>query len=182
MEKLLPGAKPIRYQVPYLFMLLFCLGTLPIEKLIMYYTYVILSHDCRVSGYIYEVLVEFSYQNPKNAHLLVDYFNHRLQRHSAHGVLKTLKCVRQLVDRGSRNFRSHLRCTDEHVKRAPDFGCQRGAFTGTATLAEIRSLSAEILAALFEPAAVARDTSNDPEVPVCYVETFNIRCPRDFFI
>jgi hypothetical protein len=34
---------------------------------------------------------------------------------------------------------------------------------------------------LFEPAAVARDTSNDPEVPVCYVETFNIRSPRDFF-
>ena len=115
-------------------------------------------------GYIYEVLVEFSYQNRQSAHLLVDYLNRRLQRHSAYGVLKTLKCVRQLVERGSRAFRAHLRANDEHVKRAPDFGSQRDAFTGTATLSEIRALSAEILTALFEPAAISRDASCEPEV------------------
>ena len=116
-------------------------------------------------GYIYEVLVQFTFESQQSAHLLVDYLNRRLQRHSAPGIRKTLKCVRQLVERGSRAFRAQLRANDEHVKRAPDFGSQRDTLTGTATLAEIRSLSAEILVALFEPAAVARDASSVPEVP-----------------
>jgi hypothetical protein len=113
---------------------------------------------------MYEVLVEFSYESPQSAHLLVDYLNRRLQRHSAHGVLKTLKCVRQLVERGSRHFRLKLRANDEHIKRAPDFGSQRDAFTGTAVLAETRRLAAEILSALFDPAVTTADSSSEPEV------------------
>ena len=109
--------------------------------------------------------MEFSYESPHNAHLLADYLNRRLQRHSAHGVLKTLKCIRQLVERGSRHFRARLRANDEHVKRAPDFGSQRDAFTGTAVLAETRRLVGEILAALFDPTVMAADSSRQPEVP-----------------
>ena len=57
------------------------------------------SNECR------QVLIEFSYESPDNSRHLVDYLNKRLQRPSPYGVLKTLKTIKHLVSRGSREFR-----------------------------------------------------------------------------
>ena len=82
--------------------------------------------------------------------------NKRLQRHSAHGVLKTLKCVLHLVQKGSRSYRNYLRRRDEHVKNAPAFGGQRNAFLGTAVLEDITKLVEEILGLLFSQESIER--------------------------
>ena len=88
----------------------------------------------------------------------------RLQRHSAHGVLKTLKTVKQLVEKGSREFRKALRKNDEHVKSAPDYGTQQGSYMGTAVLEQVRGLSLEVLQLLFDQSAVERDGGQEQEV------------------
>jgi len=114
-------------------------------------------------GYAYQVLIEFSYQNRENSRHLVQYLNKRLQRPSAYGVLKTLKTMKHLAEKGSREFRKGLRENDEHIKSAPDYGSQHNTFTGTDTLEQIRTISKELLLQLFSEDSVARDSSSQPE-------------------
>ena len=52
------------------------------------------SSDQPTPGYSYQVLIEFSYESSDNCKHLVQYLNKRLQRPSAHGVLKTLKTIK----------------------------------------------------------------------------------------
>ena len=114
-------------------------------------------------GYAYQVLIEFSYQSRDNCRHLVQYLNKRLQRPSAYGVLKTLKTMKHLTEKGSREFRKGLRENDEHIKSAPDYGSQHNTFTGTDTLEQIRTISKELLIQLFSEDSVARDSSTQPE-------------------
>ena len=81
-------------------------------------------------GYVYQVVIEFSFESPDNSRHLVDYLTKRLQRPSPHGVLKTLKTINHLVLKGSRDFRNSLRENDEHIKNAPDYAGQNPAYTG----------------------------------------------------
>lgn len=115
-------------------------------------------------GYIYDVLVDFTYGSKKNSEMLGDYLNKRLQRHSAHGVLKTLKCISQLISKGSRNFRIYMRQHDEHIKNAPNFGCQKNAFFGTAVLDDINKLVGTIGTDLFLQSSIERDSSTEAEM------------------
>ena len=82
------------------------------------------------SGYVYQVLIEFSFESSDNCQHLVEYLNKRLQRPSPHGVLKTLKTINHLVGKGSRHFRNRLRQNDEFVKNAPNFANHSSAYTG----------------------------------------------------
>ena len=88
----------------------------------------------------------------------------RLQRPSAHGVLKTLKSVKQLVQKGSREFRKALRENDEHIKNAPDYGSQQGSYLGTDVHEQMRRISQEILRDLFDQDTIERDNSKEAEV------------------
>jgi len=115
-------------------------------------------------GYLYDILIEFSFKSNKNSLLLGDYMNKRLQRHSVHGILKTLKCINHLVEKGSRSFRKYLRMNDEHVKNAPSFGSQNNTFNGTALLEEIKTLVTKILQELFSQSNIDRDSSSESEI------------------
>eukprot|EP00092_Neocalanus_flemingeri_P036041 GFUD01039241.1.p2 GENE.GFUD01039241.1~~GFUD01039241.1.p2 ORF type:complete len:409 (-),score=98.72 GFUD01039241.1:53-1279(-) len=115
-------------------------------------------------GYAYQVLIEFSYESRDNCKHLVQYLNKRLQRPSAHGVLKTLKTIKQLTEKGSREFRRGLRENDEYIKSAPNYGSQHNSFTGTDILSQIRTLSKELLVDLFSEETLIRDSSAEPEV------------------
>lgn len=114
-------------------------------------------------GYAYQVLIQFSYESKDNCKHLVQYLNKRLQRPSAYGVLKTLKTIKHLTEKGSREFRKGLRENDEHIKSAPDYGSQHNSFTGTDILEQIRQLSKELLTELFSEDSLARDLSTEPE-------------------
>jgi len=116
-------------------------------------------------GYVYQVLIEFSFDSPDNSQHLVDYLNKRLQRPSPHGVLKTLKTINHLVSKGSRHFRNKLRQNDEFVKNAPNYANHSSAYTGTEILENIRKLSKEILLELFRDDKIAEDSSSSPETP-----------------
>lgn len=114
-------------------------------------------------GYVYQVLIEFSFESSDNCQHLVEYLNKRLQRPSPHGVLKTLKTVNHLVGKGSRHFRNRLRQNDEFVKNAPNFANHSSAYTGTEILENIRKLSKDILLELFRDDRIAEDSSSSPE-------------------
>ena len=120
-------------------------------------------------GYVYQVLIEFSYESKDNCTHLVQYLNKRLQRPSAYGVLKTLKTMKHLTEKGSREFRKGMRENDEHIKSAPDYGSQHDSFTGTDILEQIRQLSKNLLLDLFSEESISRDSDEAPEV----VPTFN---------
>lgn len=81
-------------------------------------------------GYVFQVIIEFSFENIDNSRHLVDYLTKRLQRPSPHGVLKTLKTINHLVLKGSRAFRISLREKDEHVKNASNYAGQNPAYIG----------------------------------------------------
>ena len=115
-------------------------------------------------GYAYQVLIEFSYESSDNCKHLVQYLNKRLQRPSAYGVLKTLKTIKQLTEKGSREFRKGLRENDEYIKSAPDYGSQHNSFTGTDVLDQIRTLTKELLVDLFSEDTLLRDSGTEPEV------------------
>ena len=120
---------------------------------------------CTLPGYVYQVLIEFSYESLDNSQHLVDYLTRRLQRPSPHGkvdqsehsivyihqsgVCKTLKTINHLVLKGSRNFRNGLRSQDEHIKNAANYANANSNFTGTELLESIRKLSRDILVELF---------------------------------
>jgi len=114
-------------------------------------------------GYVYQVLIEFSFESSDNCQHLVEYLNKRLQRPSPHGVLKTLKTINHLVGKGSRHFRNRLRQNDEFVKNAPNFANHSSAYTGTEILENIRKLSKDILLELFRDDRIAEDSSSSPE-------------------
>jgi len=122
------------------------------------------SNEQPTPGYIYQVLVEFSFESSENSRHLAKYLNTRLQRPSAHGVLKTMKTMKQLVENGSREFRKALRENDEHIKGATDYGSQGGKYIGTEVLEQIRILSQEILSELFDQEAVEADGRIEPEI------------------
>ena len=137
------------------------------------------STDQPTPGYIYQVfrdfcfcsnltppqiLVEFSFESPENSRHLAKYLNMRLQRPSAHGVLKTLKSMKQLVEKGSREFRKALRENDEHIKNAPDYSSQQGSFLGTDVHEQATTLSRQILKDLFDQDTIERDNSKEAEV------------------
>ena len=88
----------------------------------------------------------------------------RQQRHSAHGVPKTLKTIKQLVEKGSCEFRRSMRQNDEHIKGAPNYGSQQGGDTGTEVLEQVRNISKEILQLLFDQTSVDLDASLEAEV------------------
>ena len=77
-----------------------------------------------------QVLIEFSYESAENSRHLVEYLNKRLQRPSPYGVLKTLKTIKHLVSRGSREFRKALRENDEHIKTGADRANHNSSYTG----------------------------------------------------
>ena len=79
---------------------------------------------------VLKVLIESSYESSDNSRHLVEYLNKRLCRPAPHGVLKTLKTIKHLVERGSREFRKILRECDEHIKTAADYANHNSAFTG----------------------------------------------------
>lgn len=116
-------------------------------------------------GYIYEELIQFSFTSKESSRHLVDYINTRLQRPSPAGVLKTLKTVNHLVDRGSREVRRGFRLNEEYIKGAPQFGGQNNLLVGTAVLQEIQTLVDGLLGKLFDEDLRLRDESNDPEMP-----------------
>jgi len=122
------------------------------------------SSDQPTPGYSYQVLIEFSYESSDNCKHLVQYLNKRLQRPSAHGVLKTLKTIKHLTDKGSREFRKGLRENDEYIKSSPDYGSQHSSFTGTDVLDQIRTLSKELLRNLFSEENLLKDSNSEPEV------------------
>jgi len=122
------------------------------------------STDQPTPGYIYQILVEFSFESPENSRHLAKYLNMRLQRPSAHGVLKTLKSMKQLVEKGSREFRKALRENDEHIKNAPDYGSQQGSYMGTDVHEQTRRISQDILNDLFDQDTIDRDNSLEVEV------------------
>ena len=109
-------------------------------------------------------MIEFSFESAENSRHLAKYLNMRLQRPSAHGVLKTLKSVKQLVQKGSREFRKALRENDEHIKNAPDYGSQQGSYLGTDVHEQMRRISQEILRDLFDQDKIERDDSKEAEV------------------
>ena len=82
-----------------------------------------------------KVLIEFSYESSDNCRHLVEYLNKRLQRPAPHGVLKTLKTIKHLVDRGARGFRKAQRENDEHIKTAADYASQNSAYIGMRMMA-----------------------------------------------
>ena len=114
-------------------------------------------------GYVYQVLIEFSYDSLENSQHLVEYLNKRLQRPSPHGVTKTLKTINHLVTKGSRHFRNGLRKNDEHIKNAGNYADRNSVYTGTEILENIRKLSRDILVELFRDDRIAADASTDPE-------------------
>ena len=116
------------------------------------------------SNFSPQILVEFSFESPENSRHLAKYLNMRLQRPSAHGVLKTLKSMKQLVEKGSREFRKALRENDEHIKNAPDYGSQQGSYTGTDVHEQTRRISQDILKDLFDQDTIERDNSKEVEV------------------
>ena len=81
-------------------------------------------------GYVYQVLIEFSFDSQENSQHLVEYLNKRLQRPSPYGVMKTLKTINHLVMKGSRHFRNGLRTNDEYIKNASNFANSNSAYTG----------------------------------------------------
>ena len=109
-------------------------------------------------------MAEFSFESPENSRHLAKYLNMRLQRPSAHGVLKTLKSMKQLVEKGSREFRKALRENDEHIKNAPDYGSQQGSYMGTDVHEQTRRISQDILNDLFDQDTIERDNSKEAEV------------------
>ena len=111
-----------------------------------------------------QILAEFSFESPENSRHLAKYLNMRLQRPSAHGVLKTLKSMKQLVEKGSREFRKALRENDEHIKNAPDYGSQQGSYMGTDVHEQTRRISQDILKDLFDQDTIERDNSKEAEV------------------
>jgi len=115
-------------------------------------------------GYIYEELIQFSFSSKESARHLVDYLNTRLQRPSPCGVLKTLKTVNHLVDRGAREVRRGFRLNEEYIKGAPQFGGQNNLLVGTSVLQEIQKIVDGLLVKLFDEDLRLRDESDDPEI------------------
>ena len=134
------------------------------------------SNECR------QVLIEFSYESTDNSRHLVDYLNKRLQRPSPYGVLKTLKTIKHLVSRGSREFRKALRENDEHIKSGADRANHNSSYTGrdwsdlsgrqrlkeicvagTEVMEQVRKYRTDILVELFNEDRLAEDSSAEPE-------------------
>ena len=124
--------------------------------------------DCKyVAGYVYQVLIEFSYESAENSQHLVEYLTRRLQRPSPHGVIKTLKTINHLVLKGSRHFRISLRGQDEHIKNSVNYANTNSSYTGTEILENTRKLSQDILVELFRDDLISADAvDRDEQCPV----------------
>ena len=72
--------------------------------------------------------------------------------------------MKQLVEKGSREFRKALRENDEHIKNAPDYGSQQGSYMGTDVHEQTRRISQDILNDLFDQDTIDRDNSLEVEV------------------
>ena len=72
--------------------------------------------------------------------------------------------MKQLVEKGSREFRKALRENDEHIKNAPDYGSQQGSYMGTDVHEQTRRISQDILNDLFDQDTIERDNSKEAEV------------------
>jgi len=115
-------------------------------------------------GYIYEQLIVLSFSSKESSVYLVEYLNSRLQRPAPYGVLKTLKTINHLVDRGSREVRRGFRRNEEFIKGAKQFGGQNNLLVGTTVLQEIQTLVDGLLTKLFDEDLRLKDESDEPEL------------------
>jgi len=121
-------------------------------------------------GYIYEQLIVLSFGSVESCRQVVDYLNSRLQRPAPYGVLKTLKTIQHLVDRGARELRRGFRSNEEYIKGAKQFGGQNNLLVGTTVLQEIQTLVDSILTKLFDEDLRLKDESDEPEIPPSHSE------------
>jgi len=118
-------------------------------------------------GYLYQILIDFSYKGPKNAELLGDYLTRRLNRQNPCGVLKTLKTIEKISLKGSRNFRAYLRSHDDNLRnlrsRMPSRNTGLSSEKEGRWKEDIVCLADNILTHLFNQHNIDRDSSVESE-------------------
>jgi len=113
-------------------------------------------------GYLYQILIDFSFKSQKNAELLGDYLTRRLNRQNPYGVLKTLKTIQHVSSKGSRNFRAYVRSHDDNLRNLTSRMPSKSPGEGSVR-EQILVLTDNLLSELFNQANIDKDSIPESE-------------------
>jgi len=123
-------------------------------------------------GYVYEELVRLTFEVDKGdkGHSLASVLVSKLQgAKTVESKVKTLKTLRHLTFKGSRNFRKGLRLHDEQLRNSAESGIMTSSSAEVTSSSsakkvhQIRQLAVEIRTFLFDQSNLEGDESLEPE-------------------
>lgn len=106
--------------------------------------------DAPTPGFLYQELVKYSFQSPSTCDELLDVLLARLQHSSPNARLKALRCLRHLLDKGSRQLRRELQRKTDRLRDCTSFRGPPDPLRGDAPYRLVREEAQSLLNALFD--------------------------------
>ncbi|KAK7501271.1 hypothetical protein BaRGS_00007396 [Batillaria attramentaria] len=129
--------------------------------------------DSPIPGYMYKEICDISFKSPAHCENLLEFLVKRMNKHSCHIKLKTLKLTRYIVENGDPSFRKGLLKMSSEIRAATKYSGSPDPLHGNIPYLVVRKAAKELCQLLFDVEQEPTDhqEQSKPHVPTDRLES-----------